>query len=199
MVSRARCGNLSSTISLWVKKPSPKRQQVSRSDLVGQSCASGFYYDSGTAQCIACPALCTVCSSGVSGSCLACVTNAVESGGVCGCSAQSYESSGSCLLCDALCDGCTGPGNTACIACASLNYLVEGTNTCVSACSNFAPNYFLDASVCKPCHASCATCSAQFEYNCLSCAPGSTELTASPLKDPKHCASPCPSGEYHDG
>ena len=103
------------------------------------------------------------------------------------------------LECDALCDGCSGSGNTACSACASSKLSVESTSmTCVNACSEAGPNYFLDGSVCKQCDAACGSCGGSSSSDCITCASGKLEVIDSLSKNPKHCVDSCGVGTYPD-
>ena len=77
-----------------------------------------------------------------------------------------------CKQCDALCASCTGAGSTLCSTCATNKYLVESTTTCVSACTDYAANYFLDSTTCKQCDPLCATCTGPASSDCSSCSGG---------------------------
>ena len=103
------------------------------------------------------------------------------------------------MVCDPLCNGCTGPSNTECNACVAGKYQLEGSSyTCVSACSDIAPNYYLDGSLCKPCNSFCATCTGPEEYDCTSCEASAIEYVDSTVKNPKHCTNQCGTSRYHD-
>lgn len=122
------------------------------------SCPNGYYEDVATRSCPQCDPACLTCTAAGSSSCSSC-------------SPQYYDAgSNTCQACDPLCDGCTGAGNTMCSSCATNKYLVFSTNTCVSACSDYAANYFLDGSICKQCDPLCATCTGAGSNLCSSCA-----------------------------
>lgn len=186
------------------------------------ACASGIYSIEGTNTCVSacadhapnyyldwslckqCDPLCGTCSGPSSSLCLSCASGkfAVAATNTCvsACSdyAPSYYLDGStCRQCDPLCATCTGAGSSSCSSCASGKYLVDGTSTCVSACSDYAANYFLDGSTCKQCDLECVTCSGSAAYNCISCI--NKEIVNSPFKDPKHCVSTCGAGLYSSG
>ena len=139
------------------------------------SCPNGYYKDTATRTCIQCDSTCVTCNGAGPSKCLTC-------------GAQFYLSgSNSCLACDSLCDGCTGPANSECNACAAGKYQLEGSSyTCVSACSDIAPNYYLDGSICKACNSFCATCTGPEEYDCTSCEASAIEYVDSTVKNPKH-------------
>lgn len=98
------------------------------------SCPNGYYEDASTRTCPQCDDACLLCTGAGSSSCSSC-------------SPQYYDAGGNtCLGCDPLCDGCTDAGNTFCSACAATKYPVHNTNTCVTACSDHAANFYLDVS-----------------------------------------------------
>ena len=167
---------------------------------------SSQYFAPTLNQCSPCDPLCNECSGTENTNCDACATNkySVESTSltcVSTCTdfgANYYLDDPVCRQCDPLCATCTGAGNSLCSSCASGKYSVEGTSTtCVSACSDYASNYFLDGSVCKPCHLECATCNGPEDYTCDTCV--NKEILDSSLKSPKHCTSSCGAGLYADG
>ena len=106
-----------------------------------------------------------------------------------------------CSSCDPLCDGCTDAGNTFCSACAATKYPVFNTNTCVSACTDHAANFYLDASTstCKQCDAACASCTAAQPFNCNACSTNYKEVVGSSVANPNECVNPCIAGTYTDG
>ena len=68
----------------------------------------------------------------------------------------------------------------------------------MSACSDIAPNYYLDGSLCKPCNSLCATCTGPEEYVCTSCEASAIDYVDSTVKNPKHCTNQCGTSRYHD-
>ena len=138
--------------------------------LVHETCSGATYFDIGSSTCAACFGLCTACTGATNGLCSGCVTLASLSTGSCTCDANYYQSGTSCLQCDQLCATCSGAGSTACDTCASGKYLVEGASTCVSACSDYASNYYLDGTTCKQCDPLCDTCTGAGNSLCSLCA-----------------------------
>ena len=118
----------------------------------------GYYQDTALRTCPPCDPACLTCTGSSPSACSSC-------------NAQYYSSGpNQCSACHPLCDGCTGPDSTSCSACASGKYAIDGTNTCVSACSDHAPNYYLDGSICKQCDPLCATCTGAGNSLCSTCA-----------------------------
>ena len=143
------------------------------------SCAPQYFSPSAN-ECTACDQLCNGCTASGNTACQACATNiySVENTSlkcVADCShhgSNFYLDGSICKQCDVLCATCTGAGNTLCSSCAVSKYAVDSTSTCVSACSNYATNYYLDSSTCRQCDALCATCFAAGNSACSTCASG---------------------------
>lgn len=151
-------------------------------------CPDGYFGNASSGNCEECDASCSTCVTS-STNCLSCAS-------------QMYPSSASfpsiCSSCDAACDECTAAGHTACQACSANYYLVELTSTCVAACSDYAPYYFLDGATCKQCAAECATCSGFLNSNCLSCASSHYEVVGHPSASPLLCLPACPLFYFQD-
>ena len=151
------------------------------------ACPSGYYADAATRTCPQCDGACATCNGAGHTSCLTC-------------NAQFYSSgANTCTACDPLCDGCSGGNNSDCSACATGKYSLEGTSvTCLNACTDVGPNYYLDGTVCKACVAPCASCVGPQHYQCNTCTTGAIEYIDSTLKNPVDCKTDCGVETYVD-
>lgn len=136
------------------------------------TCPQGFYSDSESLNCHACPPECKVCSSPLE--CTECLPSYYKHNNMClnPCPSETYPNDvlKECVGCDAACDGCFGPTNHQCLDCKyEAGYIKTDSqsNTCYQQeCGE--GTYFQDGQ-CLPCDDSCATCKGEGIYNCTAC------------------------------
>ncbi|KRX06171.1 Insulin-like growth factor binding protein, N-terminal [Pseudocohnilembus persalinus] len=148
------------------------------------NCPDGYYGDSKSYECLACPAQCAKCSSNKS--CTECKQLDRDSKNNCSCPAGTYELSllDPCQSCPDRCQTCTS--STICKSCFTNDRDVD--QQCICPSGYFESSF---TSTCTKCNSQCATCSSQNScdscimpdrdpINCL-CLPGFYEIS---INDP---------------
>ncbi|EAS04215.2 leishmanolysin family protein (macronuclear) [Tetrahymena thermophila SB210] len=132
-------------------------------------CTIGYYYNGST--CVQCHPSCYKCNGQNNNNCTACsLPNYLRLDGTCGaCNSNQYvDQNGSCQNCDPSCLTCSKAGNTGCTKCSTPGqYLTQPSLVC----GNCTSSQYADPvdQKCKPCDASCLTCSAAGPTNCIAC------------------------------
>jgi proprotein convertase subtilisin/kexin type 5 len=157
-------------------------------------CPSKTFHDSVSMQCLPCDVPCLQCFGSDSDSCTDCNPNffllSANHSCLSSCPASFYPNRviAECLPCHASCSSCEGPGAASCLTCMTglVSYMGECLNTC--------PNQTYESMVgnhrvCRPCHASCASCLKS--DRCTRCPHGS-------VLSEQTCHSSCSLGSYLD-
>ena len=164
------------------------------------NCGTGFYGDSNTNHCTACPDGCATCSmpsttvqcdscgtvGGVqyyhSNSNTSCVSN---------CPSGEYGDGSTfvCTVCSSPCATCQTTGST-CLSC-STGSLIYNTNECIPTCPG--GQYDPGSNFCQLCDSNCATCQT-ISTNCLTCGVSGGEQTY--LHSDAKCYATCPIGFF---
>ena len=186
-----------------------------------QHCPNG-YYQTGL-NCQSCAYSCSTCLN-LPSYCTGCQTiygipllNMVDNTCVSVCPVGVTVLIGStCEKCHTSCATCSATSSTSCLTCpstgtkykTSLNECVstcpltayyfdnsDGTFACVASC-DIANKYYIDvaAKYCRPCYATCLTCSAETSTTCLTCDITGTFKYFS--KSTSECLSVCPLAQY---
>jgi hypothetical protein len=128
---------------------------------------------------LACDSSCATCSN-TPQFCLTCSSSSVALNGTCvnSCPTGFFTNNGTCSACHPDCATCSGSA-TNCASCPPSRPVLTtsgSTSTCLLSC---AENEYFDsqATECKPCSSSCATCSGPSSTECLSC--GSQQVVQS--------------------
>jgi len=148
------------------------------------SCGAGFYVETAANYCRQCFTTCQTCKDGTSQGCLTCqaslplLSEAGDCVATCPASLFTYTSLKICVsLCPApLFSSYLPVGKTCAVTCSSTNYYLEK-----------------DSNICKPCAASCLTCSGGSANQCLSC---DTAGLMPNLSSEGTCVSRCSSDQY---
>ena len=139
-----------------------------------QTCGDGYYGESSTSLCTACPVGCSLCAkSGSTITCSACqavagVTYFSLNSNSCvsKCPSNQYgnSSNNQCTTCDNSCLTCSGGASNNCLTCPLNKYLGYNLGICYSSCpdGSYAP---ASSFYCLPCNVNCKTCSSN-STNC---------------------------------
>ncbi|XP_077377227.1 proprotein convertase subtilisin/kexin type 5b isoform X4 [Festucalex cinctus] len=159
-------------------------------------CPAGFFPSEQQRECVRCHADCSSCDGPDHDDCKMCRNpKARRYNGEClpQCPSNAYyeKADGECRDCDHSCLTCSGNGPSSCLSCGSERRL-DASGHCVwySRCSPHT--YMDDGGQCRPCHASCRSCSGgPGPDRCLGCDPPHFLLNST-------CVQQCPAGYYGD-
>lgn len=147
-------------------------------------CDVQWYPNTTSKDCAACSTKCNACSTTGDDKCTSCRAGAALTGtapATCACSDGWAGTADSCLACHGSCATCSVGSNAAkcktCINLATHDGASDGERTCT--CNG---GYWFKTSVtpniCAPCHANCATCSADLTSTCHTCKTNATKPEA---------------------
>ncbi|KAM9823350.1 proprotein convertase subtilisin/kexin type 5-like [Syngnathus typhle] len=165
-------------------------------DNCAADCPSGYFPSEQQRECVRCHADCASCDGPDHDDCNTCRNaKARRYNGEClpQCPSDTYyeTTDGECRDCDRSCLTCSGNKPSACLSCGSEHRL-DAKGHCVwySQCSPHT--YKDDKGQCRPCHASCRSCSGgPGPDRCLGCEPPHFLLNST-------CVHECPAGYYGD-
>ncbi len=163
-------------------------------------CGRGMFVDPLTGQCSVCDAKCASCSI-VADNCTEC---AVQVGGIDGYYFSSENSTCDlcgdgytvtpehlCVPCSQNCEKCLLGRPDICTECKLGYHMNLVTQTCEQTCG---VGFFLNTSICEPCHPPCSSCSLLAE-NCTACSQ--KEVLVADAQGMQTCMKP-PSNHYSD-